>query len=84
MKGEMPVPLIVALILAVIIIGLLAYWLITTLGKTGSTASEEMCRAKLMGACVGKASDYSIDPYTYNECKGTDLAKKVNKCGDVI
>jgi hypothetical protein len=84
MKGEMPVPLIVALILAVIVIGLLGYWLITSLGKTGGTATNEMCRAKLMAACVGKGSDTSIDPYKYNECIGTDVAKTITKCGDVV
>lgn len=84
MKGAMPVPYIVALIIAVIVIGLLGYWLIVTMGKTGVKASEEMCRATLMGKCAGKPDDFTIDPYQYNECKGTELAKKVRDCGDVI
>ena len=84
MKGAMPVPYIVALILAVIVIGLLGYWLIVNLGLFGTKSSEELCRAKLMGTCAGKSDDTSIDPYKYNECKGTALAKQIRTCTDVI
>lgn len=84
MKGAMPVPYIVALIIAAIVIGLLGYWLIVTLGVGGSEAAEKMCQAKLAGACVLKADDFEIDPYEYDECQGTKIAKTVRTCGDVI
>ena len=83
-KGAMPVPYIVAIILAVIIIGLLGYWLIVELNIFNIYSSEELCRAKIMGACANKPSDYNIDPYKYNQCKGTELAKVVSTCADVI
>lgn len=84
MKGEIPVAYIVAIILAVIVIGLIGYWLIVNVGIFGGASSEKVCQATLMEKCVGKPGDTAIDQYKYNECKGTDTAKKVTKCSDVF
>jgi len=84
MKGEIPVAYIVAIILAAIVIGLIGYWLIVNVGIFGGKASEERCRATLMENCVGKPGDSSIDPYKFDECKGTEKAKKVRTCSDVF
>jgi hypothetical protein len=83
MKGEMPVPYIVALILAAIVLGLIIFWFVTSGGDFFSTVSEGKCKAKLMEVCLGKSGDYSINPSQYSECKGTDLANTVSSCGDV-
>jgi hypothetical protein len=83
-KGEIPVPYIVALILAVIVIAILGIWFFKSTGDTNKQLNEQKCKTKLIGLCVGKAGDYEIDPYKYDECKGTEVAKTVRTCADVI
>lgn len=84
MKGALPVPYIVSLIIAAIVIGVLVYWFVKTVALGGGEASEEMCRANLMQACIGKSDDYTINPNNFDKCKGTQIAKEVRKCGDLI
>ncbi|OGW55099.1 MAG: hypothetical protein A2Y81_05635 [Nitrospirae bacterium RBG_13_43_8] len=82
-KGEIPVPYIVALILAVIVIAILGIWFFKSSGDTNTALNEQKCRAKLMAECVGKADDYNLNPYDYAECKNTDVAKGVRTCADL-
>jgi len=84
MKGEIPVAYIVAIILAVVVIGLIGYLLIVNVGIFGGKSSERVCQTILMEKCVGRPGDSDIDPYKYDECKGTEIAKKVRRCSDVF
>lgn len=45
------VPYLVALILAVIILGVIGYWFLTSAGKGGGIANESFCRARLLQFC---------------------------------
>lgn len=83
-KGEIPIPYIVALILAVIVIAILGIWFFKSSGDTNKTLNEQKCKARMTAECIGKAGDYSLDPYKYAECQGTDIAKTVRTCSDVL
>ena len=83
MKGEMPVPYVVAIIIAAIVIGLLIFWLLKVLGVFGSQSSVQMCLTRLNAACALKSDDTTINPISYDECKGTAVVNKVRNCGEL-
>lgn len=51
-KGALPVPYIVALILAIIVVALLGYWFYTVYIRGESEQSEGICRAKELAFCT--------------------------------
>lgn len=51
-KGALPVPYIVALILAIIVVALLGYWFYTVYIRSESEQSEGICRAKELAYCT--------------------------------
>jgi hypothetical protein len=50
-KGEIPIPYIVALIFAVIVLALLAYWLFFSGGEFDKMLKEKMCETKKGAHC---------------------------------
>ncbi len=56
------VPYLVAIIIAVIVLGVLGYWFLTTAGGGGAFVSEAFCRAKLLQYC----SDLKTNKITPN------------------
>lgn len=79
----MPVPYIVALVIAAIVLIIIGFWLARTSSSTSGAASNEMCRAKLMAFCIGKSGDTLVNPSNYKECTGTQLGSSVNTCADL-
>lgn len=51
-KGALPIPYIIALILGVIVVGVLAYWFISTAIKGGKTGESAECTAKRVEFCT--------------------------------
>ena len=49
--GAVPVPYIIALVLAIIVIGLIAYWLFFSGGEFGGIITEKGCEAKKLAYC---------------------------------
>lgn len=66
MKKGVAVPYIVALLLAVGVIGLVGYWFVASGGKFGSSATEQDCRTKLSEWCAvwGSTNGYGTDTVT--------------------
>jgi len=50
-KGDVPVPYIVALVLAIVVIGLVVFWLYFSGGDFYKTISEYSCRSKMAAYC---------------------------------
>ncbi len=50
-KGAIPIPYIVALVLAVILLSILAYWVFSSSGEFNKNMSEQSCRAKKLAYC---------------------------------
>jgi hypothetical protein len=50
-KGAVPIPYIIALVLAIIVIALVVYWLFFSSGDFGDIISEKGCEAKKMAYC---------------------------------
>ena len=55
-KGALPVPYIVALIIAIIVIAVLIYWFFVLSGQGGSEATFRLCQGKLFTFCTGWAT----------------------------
>jgi hypothetical protein len=51
-KGALPVPYIVAIIIAVIVIAVLVYWFFVLSGKGSTTATDSFCRAREFTYCA--------------------------------
>ncbi|MFH8086611.1 MAG: hypothetical protein QW609_02205 [Candidatus Aenigmatarchaeota archaeon] len=51
MKGAIPIPYIVAAILAIIVIALIGYWLFVSLGLFGEKLSEDQCNTRIREFC---------------------------------
>lgn len=49
--GAVPVPYIIALVLAIIVIALIAYWLFFSGGEFGRIIAEKGCEAKKLAYC---------------------------------
>ncbi len=79
-KGDVPVPYIVALILAAIIIGVLGYWFFVVMGKGGGVANEQICNAKMLQVCIGKEGSYTPAP----EIKECDGLGKTQSCSEIL
>ena len=63
-KGDVPVPYIVALVLAIVVIGLVVYWLYFSGGDFYRTISEYSCRSKMSAYCSQwKLSGEAPRPY---------------------
>jgi len=56
MKGALPVPYIVALIIALIVIAILAYWFFVLSGRSGTEADIKLCEAKAVTYCAAWAA----------------------------
>jgi hypothetical protein len=50
-KGEVPIPYIIALVLAIVVIGLVVYWLYFSGGDFYRTITEYSCRSKMSAYC---------------------------------
>lgn len=50
-KGALPVPYIVALIIAILVIAVLVYWFFVLSGQGGSEATFRLCQGKLFTYC---------------------------------
>jgi len=50
-KGALPVPYIVAMILAVVVIAIVVYWLFFAYGEGGNAITDATCVAKKMKYC---------------------------------
>lgn len=50
-KGAIPIPYIIALIFAVIILGVIGYWFFVASGQGGGKMSEAICKAKAYEYC---------------------------------
>lgn len=50
-KGALPVPYIVALIIAILVIAILVYWFFVLSGQGGSEATFRLCQGKLFTYC---------------------------------
>ena len=59
-KGALPVPYIVALIIAILVIAILVYWFFVLSGQGGSEATFRLCQGKLFTYC----SQWSVCGYT--------------------
>jgi hypothetical protein len=64
-KGALPVPYIVALIIAIIVIAVLVYWFFILSGQGGSEATFRLCQGKLFTYC----SQWAV--CNYLECQPT-------------
>lgn len=95
-KGALPVPYIVAIIIAIIVIAVLIYWFFVLSGKGTGTASEQFCRAKEFTYCSAWATDnFAQDKKPFNgidfccaegtyakECLAFDWASLVSSSPD--
>ncbi len=68
------VPYLIAIVLAVIVLGVIAYWFLTTSGKGGSFTSESFCKGRLLQYCselrtqrISADIDFYSDKYA-KEC----------------
>jgi len=50
-KGEVPIPYIIALVLAIVVIGLVVYWLYFAGGDFYKTIREYSCKSKFSAFC---------------------------------
>jgi len=50
-KGEVPIPYIIALVLAIVVIGLVVYWLYFSSTDFQNTINEYSCRSKMSAYC---------------------------------
>jgi hypothetical protein len=62
-KGEIPVPYIVALILAIIVIAVVAYMFFTQTGLFSGGSNEQQCNVKTVQYCLGWKN---VDPIFSN------------------
>lgn len=63
MKKAIAIPYVVAIILGIIIVGVIGYWLFLLYGGGVGTASEAVCRSKLLTYCSEWAeTGYSVKP----------------------
>lgn len=51
MKGALPVPYIVALVIAIIVIAVLVYWFVVLRGQGTSAVTLALCQGKLVNYC---------------------------------
>lgn len=90
-KGALPVPYIVAIIIAVIVIAVLVYWFFVLSGKGNTQATDAFCRTKEFTYCTQWATAgwdttkmpsnkrFCCGDNTYaNECKTLDWPSQVN------
>jgi len=56
MKGALPVPYIVAIVIAIVVIAVLVYWFFVLSGQGGGTAIEQFCLAKRFTYCSSWAA----------------------------
>ena len=56
MKGALPVPYIVALILGIVVVALLGYWFFVIYGGGGGEATLTFCRGKELAYCTAWSS----------------------------
>jgi hypothetical protein len=73
-KGALPVPYIVAIIIAIIVIAVLVYWFFVLSGKGTGTATEQFCRTKEFTYCSAWAPnnyDPTKKPNGVDFCCGT-------------
>jgi len=66
-KGDVPVPYIVALILAVIIIGIIGYWFFTVVLSGSNAANEAYCTTLATKGCMASGNP---DVSTDSKCNG--------------
>jgi hypothetical protein len=86
-KGALPVPYIVAIIIAVIVIAVLVYWFFVLSGKGNTQALDAFCRAREFTYCTQWATNgfdttkmpngQNFNTYA-NECKTLDWPGQVN------
>jgi hypothetical protein len=68
------VPYIIAIILAIIVLAIVAYWFLTTAQKGGGTFDEAFCRGKLTQYCaIWSGCNYA------NTCKPGDFYNEFAK-----
>jgi hypothetical protein len=90
-KGALPVPYIVAIIIAVIVIAVLVYWFFVLSGKGNTQATDAFCRAKELTYCSQWAPSnfnpssqpsgqrFCCGDTTYaNECRTLDWPSQVD------
>ena len=79
MKGAIPIPYIVALVLAIAVIALIVYWLFFSGGEFDRMIREKGCDAKKLAYCNEyKASSETIPSFTKNGCEGMTDTEKEN------
>ena len=66
MKGAVPIPYIIALVLAIAVIAIVAYWLFFSGGEFDKMIREKGCDAKLMAYC----GEYRLSPVDAPEFSG--------------
>lgn len=67
LKGYLPLPYIVALIFAVIVIAVIAYMFFTHTGIFSGTVSKEYCEAQKLKYCYDWQVAGEASPPTWNE-----------------
>jgi hypothetical protein len=86
-KGALPVPYIVAIIIAILVIAVLVYWFFVLTNQGTTTSSETICRGKEIAYCTQwSASGYnpdrqpSAEDFTLwaTDCATYSWAKSVN------
>jgi len=80
MKGALPVPHIVAILIGLAVVGLLGYWFFVLSGKFGSEAGEKECMTRIYTACARwREAGFPDEPGNYGL---TDSLCK--QCYDVV
>jgi len=87
MKGALPVPYIVAIIIAILVIAVLVYWFFVLSNEGTTTSSETICRGKEIAYCTQwSATGYNPDSQPgkkdfslwASDCVSYSWAKSVN------
>jgi len=60
-KGDLPVPYIVALIIAIIVIAVLIYWFFVESNTSTNTGTALLCKGKLLAYCTQWATCNYLD-----------------------
>ena len=74
-KASIPVPHILAIVLAILVLGLLAYFLIQSYRSGGGQLSYSECYAKFLSYCATHKGDASNFKDTYEECQNYDFGE---------
>jgi hypothetical protein len=87
-RGEIPIPYIIALILGIAVVAIVLYWLLTQSGAFGGVMLEYSCKAKREDYCAefklrGAAPGGKTFAEFAQECKNFDWASSVGaaSCG---